>query len=89
MGDKEMDETTPLSKDPDGIGRRMIRARVDKNITLRQLSEMSGVKATALSAIETGKTKGFSLHDLNRARRALGLSLLYVMDGEEVKNERQ
>jgi transcriptional regulator with XRE-family HTH domain len=60
----------------------MIQARVDKNITLRQLSEMSGVNAMALSAIETGKTKGFSLRDLNRARKALGLSLSYVMDGE-------
>jgi transcriptional regulator with XRE-family HTH domain len=75
-------ETTPLSKDPKGIPGRMARARTDKNITLRQLSEMSGVSPMALSAIECGKP-GYSLHDLNRARKALGLSLSYVMDGEE------
>jgi transcriptional regulator with XRE-family HTH domain len=79
-----MEEITPLSKDPKGIGLRMIKARVDKNITLRQLEELSGVSAMKISAIETGKP-GFSLCDLDRARRALGLSLTYVMDGEEEK----
>jgi transcriptional regulator with XRE-family HTH domain len=75
-------EITPLSKDPKGIPGRMVRARTDKNITLRRLSEMSGVRLMALSAIECGKP-GYSLHDLNRARKALGLSLSYVMDEEE------
>jgi transcriptional regulator with XRE-family HTH domain len=75
-----MEKITPLSKDPKGISKRMIRARVDKGITLRQLSELSGVRPMALSNIETGKP-GFSLCDLNRARKALGLSLSYVMDG--------
>jgi transcriptional regulator with XRE-family HTH domain len=75
-------EITPLSKDPKGIPGRMARARTDKNITLQKLSEMSGVKPAALSAIEGGKS-GYSLHDLNRARKALGLSLSYVMDKEE------
>jgi transcriptional regulator with XRE-family HTH domain len=74
-------EITPLSKDPKGIPGRMVRARTDKNITLRQLSEMSGVSPRAISAIECGKP-GYSLHDLNRARKALGVSLSYVMDGE-------
>jgi transcriptional regulator with XRE-family HTH domain len=73
-------ETTPLSKDPKGIPGRMARAWTDKNITLGQLSELSGVSPMALSAIERGKP-GYSLHDLNRARKALSLS--YVMDGEE------
>jgi transcriptional regulator with XRE-family HTH domain len=77
-----MAKMTPLSKDPKGIPGRMIKARTDRNITLRQLSELSGVSPMAISAIETGKPH-YSLHDLNRARRALGLSLAYVMDGEE------
>jgi transcriptional regulator with XRE-family HTH domain len=78
-----MNETTPLSKDPKGISPRMIQARVNKNITLGQLSVLSGVSTRALSAIETGNIKDFSLRDLNRARKALGLSLSYVMDGKE------
>jgi transcriptional regulator with XRE-family HTH domain len=76
-------EITPLSKDPKGIGSRMIKARVDKDMTLRQLEELSGVKAIKISAIETGNLKGFSLYDLNRVRKTLGLSFSYVMDGEE------
>ncbi|MHB9293736.1 hypothetical protein Holit_02866 [Hollandina sp. SP2] len=72
-----------LSKDPQGIGKRMIQARVDNNITLRQLEALSGVTAMKISAIETGKRTGFSLYDLERVRKALGLSLSYVMDGEE------
>jgi hypothetical protein len=35
-------EITPLSKDPKGIRSRMIKARVDKNMTLRQLEKLSG-----------------------------------------------
>jgi transcriptional regulator with XRE-family HTH domain len=76
-----MEKMTPLSKDPKGIGPRMIKARTDKNMTLRQLEELSGVSAMKISAIETGKPGG-SLRDLDRARRALGLSFTYVMDGE-------
>jgi transcriptional regulator with XRE-family HTH domain len=78
-----MEKITPLSKDPAGIPGRMVQARVDKGLTLRKLSELSGVNPMAISAIETGKP-GYSLHDLNRARKALRLSLSYVMDGEEV-----
>jgi transcriptional regulator with XRE-family HTH domain len=70
-----------LSKDPAGIGGRVINARVRKNITLRQLSEMSGVKAINISAIETGNMN-YSLYDLDRVRKALGLSLSHVLDGE-------
>jgi transcriptional regulator with XRE-family HTH domain len=73
---------TPLSKDPAGIPGRMVRARVDKGITLRKLSELSGVSPMAISAIETGKPH-YSLYDLDRVRKALGLTLSYVLDGEE------
>jgi transcriptional regulator with XRE-family HTH domain len=77
-----MEKITPLSKDPVDIRGRMVRARADKGLTLEKLSEISGVSLIAISAIETGKSN-YSLHDLNRARKALGLSLSYVMDGEE------
>jgi transcriptional regulator with XRE-family HTH domain len=79
-----MEKIMPLSKDPEGIAGRMTKARVDKGITLGQLSVLSGVNPRAISNIETGKP-GYSLHDLNRARKALGLSLSYVMDGEELE----
>jgi transcriptional regulator with XRE-family HTH domain len=77
-----MEKMTPLSKDPGGIGGRMLESRLGKKISRGQLSEMSGVRQSAIYCMENG-LRGFSLHDLNRARRALGLSLAYVMDGEE------
>jgi transcriptional regulator with XRE-family HTH domain len=75
-------EITPLSKDPAGIPRRMQKARIDRGLTLSQLAELSGASAMAISAIENGG-KGYSLHDLDRARKVLGVSLSYVMDGDE------
>jgi transcriptional regulator with XRE-family HTH domain len=78
-------QVTPLSKDPNGIPRRMAKARLDNGLSLMQLSERSGVGMRQLLAIETVGLRGYSLHDLDRARRALGLSLEYVMDGEEEK----
>jgi transcriptional regulator with XRE-family HTH domain len=76
-----MEKITPLSKDPKGIGRRMMESRLEKNISIEQLSKLSGVKQSAIYCMEN-ESRGFSLYDLNRARRALGLSLTYVMDGE-------
>jgi transcriptional regulator with XRE-family HTH domain len=77
----EHSEITPLSKDPAGIARRMQQARISRGLTLSRLAALSGVTCIALSAIENGKS-GYSLYDLNRARKALGLSLSYVLDGE-------
>jgi transcriptional regulator with XRE-family HTH domain len=82
MKNGHSEKTTPLSKDPAGIPKRMQQARISRGLGLRELSEFSGVRPIALSAIENGKP-GYSLHDLNRARKALGLSFSYVMDGEE------
>jgi transcriptional regulator with XRE-family HTH domain len=76
-------QVTPLSKDPNGIPGRMVKARLDNGLSLMQLSERSGVKPINLAAIENNRWSGYSLHDLDRARRALGLSLAYVMDGGE------
>jgi transcriptional regulator with XRE-family HTH domain len=78
-----MGKITSLSKDPAGIAGRMHWARVGRDISLENLSEMSGVHIRALFSIENAQP-GYSLHDLNRARKVLGLSLSYVMDGEEV-----
>jgi transcriptional regulator with XRE-family HTH domain len=83
MRRSEMEKIEPLSsKDPAGIPKRMQRARIDRGLGLRELSELSGVRPINLAAIENGMTN-YSLHDLNRARNALGVSLSYVMDGEE------
>jgi transcriptional regulator with XRE-family HTH domain len=77
-----MKAITPLSKDPKGIWQRMRKARENRGITLEKLSELSGVRIKNLLAIENRKLN-YSLHDLNRARKILDLSLSYVLDGEE------
>jgi transcriptional regulator with XRE-family HTH domain len=82
MKNEHSEKITPLSKDPAGIQKRMQQARIDRGLALSQLSELSGVRPIVLSAIENGRMN-YSLHDLNRARKALGVSLSYVMDGEE------
>jgi transcriptional regulator with XRE-family HTH domain len=82
MKNEHSEKITPLAKDPAGIPRRMQKARIDKGLTLSQLAELSGASAMAISAIENGET-GYSLHDLDKARKVLGVSLSYVMDGEE------
>jgi transcriptional regulator with XRE-family HTH domain len=76
-------EITPLSKDPAGIGNRIRLARIDRKITLGTLSNFSGITPIKISAIENDERKRYSLHDLDKVRKALGLSLSYVMDGEK------
>jgi transcriptional regulator with XRE-family HTH domain len=71
----------PLSRDPAGIGKRIKQARIDKELTLSGLSELSGIPPIKVAAIENDKREKYSLHDLNKVRKALVLSLTYVMDG--------
>ena len=79
-----MDKITPLSKDPEGIKKRMRKERVKRNLTVGELSRLSGVSLMRIEAIEKWDTKRFALFDLDKVRKAMGLSLSYVMDGEEV-----
>ena len=78
-----MDKITPLSSDPKGIKKRMRKERVKRNLTVGDLSRFSGVSMVRIEAIEKWDTRGFSLYDLDRVRKAMGLSFSYVMDGEE------
>ena len=75
---------TPLSSDPKGIKKRMRKERVKRNLTVIELSRLSGVSPVRIEAIEKWDTVRFTLYDLDRVRKALGLSFSYVMDGEEV-----
>ena len=79
-----MDRTALLSSDPKGIKKRMRKERVKRNLTVIELSRLSGVSPVRIEAIEKWDTVRFTLYDLDRVRKALGLSFSYVMDGEEV-----
>jgi transcriptional regulator with XRE-family HTH domain len=61
-----------------GYGDRMWKARLALNMTIRVLAEKSGVHPMAISATENEKSNGFSLYDLDRYRKVVGVSLDYV-----------
>ena len=61
----------------------MRKERVKRNLTVGELSRLSGVSLMRIEAIEKWDTKRFALFDLDKVRKAMGLSLSYVMDGEE------
>jgi len=47
-----------------GYGETLTGKRIEKGITIRKLSETSGVTERNLLNIEKGNVRGFSLHDL-------------------------
>jgi transcriptional regulator with XRE-family HTH domain len=62
----------------EGWGQRIAAARAEINMTIPEASEKSGVSLKAINAIETEKTAYFSLYDLNRYRKIIGISLNYI-----------
>jgi len=65
-----------------GWGNRMREARVKLNMTIIMASERSGVSERAISAIEHEKTKGFSLYDVDRYRKVIGVTLDHFFGGK-------
>jgi len=49
-----------------GYGETLTRKRIEKGLTKKKLSEISGVPGRNLSNIEKGNGMGFSFHDLRR-----------------------
>jgi transcriptional regulator with XRE-family HTH domain len=58
-------------------------ARDRKNLTLRQLSELSGVHNALISQMETGHVKEPSFRNVVKIARALNLSLSRFADTVE------
>lgn len=53
--------------------------RIEQGLTLKQLSEKSKVPERNLLAIETEKTKSYSLHHLRECLKALNLRLSEII----------
>lgn len=66
-------------KPRDKYGEYITGKRIEKGLTLKQLSAMSGVPERNLAAIETEKAKNYSLHDLSRYLKALEIPLSEVI----------
>ena len=60
-------------------GTYLTEKRVEKGLTMRELSKKTGVPAMNISSIELEKTKGFSLHDLRCYLKGFDIPLSEVM----------
>ena len=60
------------------IGQRIKRLRARKGVSLRQLSELSGVERGLLSKLERGQRPQVSLQVAMRIAKALGVTLDYL-----------
>jgi transcriptional regulator with XRE-family HTH domain len=67
------------------IGRRVRRLRTERQLTLKQLEESSGLSATHLSEIERGRTSP-TLGALSRIARALGRDASYFVEQRELED---
>jgi transcriptional regulator with XRE-family HTH domain len=69
------------------IGKTIRRLRKEKKITLKGLSDSSGVALATLSRIETGKMTG-TVSSHNDIARALDVTLAELYSGFEIKSQR-
>lgn len=66
------------------IGELLKAIRESKNLTLKQLSELSGVGASSISDIENGKALNPRIETLVNLSNALDTPLNVLLDREEV-----
>jgi transcriptional regulator with XRE-family HTH domain len=66
----------------DRMGSRVAATREKKNMTIERLSETTGIPAIRLRLIENGG-RLYSVDDLVRIKRALEVSLDYLIEGRE------
>jgi transcriptional regulator with XRE-family HTH domain len=71
--------------DASGFGARLRRARADRDLTLREVSERSGVSIPYLSDLERGVLENPTLDTLKKVAEALDISLnqLLGVDDQE------
>jgi cytoskeletal protein RodZ len=62
-------------------GDLLTEKRIERGLTLKQLSINTGVSADILLAIETGKIKEFSVDDIKAYCRAVGVDESRVIYG--------
>jgi transcriptional regulator with XRE-family HTH domain len=67
------------------VGRRVRQLRTDRQLTLKQLEDASGLSATHLSEIERGRTSP-TLGALARIARALGRDAAFFVEERELRD---
>ena len=59
----------------EGYGEYLTGKRIEKGLTIKKLSEMSGVPERNIQNIETEKVEGYSLHHLRQHLKALDIPM--------------
>ncbi len=67
--------------DVNSLGGRIRSLRIDKNLSLKQLSERASVSVSMLSELERNSVDP-SLKSLRKIAQALGVSVGYLVDGQ-------
>ena len=71
------------------IGQRIKKMRDRKGLSLRQLSELSGVERGLISKLERGQRPQVSLQVAMRIAKALGVTLDYLAGMYDDENDEQ
>jgi len=85
MSNQDKHDTNKESKCPDELGERVRELRFEHNLTIRELSELSGVSVNTLSMIENCKTSP-SVSTLRQIAAALQIAMPRFFD--TAKNEK-
>ena len=71
------------------LGRRIAGKRVEMGLTQQQLADKAHVTQRTIALLETGKRQGLSVGTLAKVGQILGLSLDYLVYGEDPESEWQ
>lgn len=71
-----------MSKDLDGIGNRLYRARIDAKLTQQQLDSTAGLDQSSIAMIEKGVRRG-SAKTISRLAEALAVDVGWLLEGDE------
>jgi transcriptional regulator with XRE-family HTH domain len=82
LADRKKAHTTAAAPQA-GFGQRLRRARTDRGLTLRDISERSGISITYLSDLERGVLVNPTLDTLKKVAEALDVSLNELLGIEQ------
>lgn len=68
-----------------GIGKRILKLREKRGWTLAELSNLSGIKAQTISAIELGKSPNPTVKIIERLSNIFDVSTDYIILGKSMK----
>lgn len=68
----------------DAISHRLLQICTDRNITVNQLSTLSGISHTTIHDLVTGKSKNVKLKTLHKIAVGLDMTVSQLLDFQEM-----